>query len=135
MESTPRPITGYPSQRLALPLATLGKGLQRLLRPARLAVVMVQAQGEQAIVEVHGALDVRGSERLKRAVALAFEEGSSQVTIELSKATRVTPAGVAALVEASERAGAGAVQLAGLSPEFRWLLEKAGLHMVLEIME
>jgi anti-anti-sigma factor len=135
MESTPRPITGYPSQRLVLPLSTLGKGLQRLLRPERLAVVMVATHAEQAIVEVHGALDVRGAERLKRAVALAFEEGAITVTIELSGATRVAPAGVAALVEASERAGPGAVQLSGLRPEFRWLLEKAGLHMVLEIME
>ena len=138
MESTPRPITGYARtwpQRIPLPLATLAKGMRRLLRPSGLAVIMVRPDAEETIVEVRGALDAKGAQRLKLAVSMAVAEGARQVTIDLGGASRIGASGVAALVEATQRAGGMSVQLATVPPEVRLLLEKAGLHMVLEIGE
>ena len=138
MESTPRPITGYtrtwPS-RIPLPLAALAKGVRRLARPQRLAILMVRPAGEEAIVEVRGPLDGKGAQRLKLAVSMALDEGATRVTIDLSEATRVGASGVAALVEATQRADGREVRLARLPAEVRHLLEKADLHRVLEIVE
>lgn len=138
MESTPRPITGYARtwpQRLPLPLAALATGMRRLLRPSGLAVIMVRPEAEGTIVEVRGALDARGAQRLKLAVGMALSEGASRVTIDLAGATRIAPPGLAALVEATQQAGGATVQLVQVGAEVRLLLEKAGLHMVLEIGE
>lgn len=138
MESTPRPITGYPRtwpSRIPLPLAALAKGVRGVLRPSGDALVMVRPSDSETVVEVRGALDVKGAQRLKLAVSLALSEGATQVTIDLSAATRVGPPGVAALVEATQRAEGATVQLIGLRPEVRLLLEKTGLHRVLEIGE
>jgi anti-anti-sigma factor len=96
---------------------------------------MVRPSDAETIVEVRGALDVKGAQRLKLAVSLALAEGARQVTIDLSATTRLGPPGVAALVEATQRAEGATVQLSGLRPDFRLLLEKTGLHRVLEIRE
>ena len=138
MESTPRPITGYtrtwPS-RIPLPLAALAKGVRRLARPNHLAIVLGRPDGEEAIVQVHGPLDGKGAQRLKLAVSMALSEGATRVTIDLSEATRIGAPGVAALVEATQRADGREVRLAKLPAEVRLILEKADLHRVLEIVE
>lgn len=138
MESTPRPITGYPRSwpsRIPLPLAALAKGVRGLVRPSGDALVMVRPSETEAVVEVRGALGVKGAQRLKLAVALALSEGAREVTIDLSAATRVGPPGLAAMVEVTQRAEGARVLLTGLRPEIRLLLEKTGLHRVLEIGE
>ncbi|MNK79249.1 STAS domain protein [compost metagenome] len=138
MESTPRPITGYPRtwpERIPLPLAALAKGVRGLVRPSGDALLMIRPSETETVVEVRGALDVRGAQRLKLAVAIALSEGAQQVTIDLSEATRLGPPGLAALVEATQRAEGTTVQLCGLRTEVRLLLEKTGLHRVLEIRE
>jgi anti-anti-sigma factor len=109
--------------------------MRRLLRPSGLAVIMMRPDAEETIVEVRGALDAKGAKRLKLAVSMAVAEGARQVTIDLAGASRIGAPGVAALVEATQRAGEATVQLAQVPPEVRLLLEKAGLHMVLEIGE
>ena len=138
MESTPRPITGYQRalpQRVPFPLSGLAKGLMRVARPEPLAIVLSRPAPEEAVVEIRGALTAKGAQRLKLAVFQALEEGARQVTVDLAEASRLDPAGLAALVEATQRAGEARVYLANLSAEARWLLEKASLHTVLEITE
>lgn len=138
MESTPRPITGYPRalpERIPTPLSGLAKGLLRVTRPEPLAVVLCRPTSEEAVVEVRGAFTSKGAQRLKLAVTQALEEGVLSVVIDLSSASRIDPAGLAALVEVTQRAGDTRVVVAHLSPDARLLLEKASLHTVLEIVE
>ena len=138
MESTPRPITGYPRtwpERIPLPLAALAKGVRGVLRPSGDALLMIRPSEGETVVEVRGVLDVKGAQRLKEAVSMAVSEGAQRVTIDLSEATRVGPPGLAALVEATQRSQGVTVQLRGLRTEVRLILEKTGLHRVLEILE
>lgn len=135
MESTPRPITGYPRDllRMPLPLGGLARGLRRLARPQPLAIAVSHGAATEALVQVQGGLTAQGAPRLKLAVAQLTQEGASQVTIDLSEASRIDPAGVAALVEVTQRSGPARILVVGLGPEARLLLEKACLHTVIEI--
>lgn len=138
MESTPGPITGYtrawPS-RIPVPLQVLTAGLRRVARARRLEIGVSRPDPEEAIVQVRGPLGVRGAARLKQAIASCVSEGVGRLTIDLSEASRVGPAGVAALVEATQCAAGREVRLTRLPMELRFLVEKAGLHRVLEIVE
>lgn len=133
MESTPRPMTGFPPQRLPLPIFRLAGGARGFWRLARGAEFFWRAEGDEAIVEVRGALLGPGAARLKEAATTALEAGAARLRIDLSGATRVGPGGLAALVEISQRLGVERVLVTGLRPELRLLLVRAGLHQVLEI--
>jgi anti-anti-sigma factor len=87
-----------------------------------------------AVVEVHGALGAHEARDLKRIVGATLAEGVPGMTIDLGAAGRIAPAGLAALVDLSQRAN-GTLRLARLKPEVRLLLEQAGLHVIVEIVE
>ncbi|GEM_PF-3046627 len=138
MESTPRPIPGYPRalpQRIPFSLAALATGLRGFSRPREPVLTLARPSVEEAVLAVRGALSTAGALDLKRLVSEALVDGASQVTIDLREATRIGPAALAAMVEVTQRAGAVGVQVVGLSPEARLLLEKASLHVVIEILE
>lgn len=133
MESTPRPILGSPREAQRLPLLDLlFRGLRRASR-GEARGLHLRPGLEATVVEVHGALGAREASALKQLVREVLASGAERVTIDLACAGRVTPAGLAALVELGRRGGR--VGLSGLRGELRLLIEKAGLHAVVEIVE
>lgn len=129
MESTPRPIVGY-ARTGPGPLGILAR---RLSGSPGLSLIWVRPGAEETVLEVQGPLDGAGARRLKAALEGAIAEGALALTVDLSQATKLTAPGIAALVELSQRGVP--LKLARLRPEARHLLERAGLHAVLEIME
>lgn len=133
MESTPRPILGSPREAGRLPILSLvtrafvrrSRGQERSLH--------VRAGLEETVVEVRGVMGGREAGELKRLVQEALASGTGRVTIDLACAGRVSPLALAALVELARRGGR--VGLARLEGDLRLLMEKAGLHAVVEIVE
>lgn len=99
-------------------------------------LVRIQEQGAAVLIEVkEERLDAHNSGELKAQMLGLFEEGKSNLVVDLQEVRFVDSSGLGALVSGFKNASArnGNLKLSGLQPQVKSMFELTRLHRVFEI--
>ena len=99
--------------------------------------VAIRHDGNAAIVEVRGEVDLYSSPRMREALVGLTDGRSPAVLVDLSRVEYMDSSGVATLVEGLQlaRQYGGQFKLAGLAPAIRDVFRFARLEKVFDIYE
>lgn len=99
--------------------------------------LIVDHQGAATRVVLSGELDIATAPRLQTVMRGIEETGHSAVVFDLTNVTFCDSSGLGAIVTIHEElaAGGGSLQLTGLSPSLRKVVEITGLSRTLHVIE
>jgi len=100
-------------------------------------ILKIEESGDVVLIEVkEERLDAHNSSDLKTQMLNLFDEGKSQLVVDLSEVRFVDSSGLGALVSGFKNASArsGNLKLCGLQPQVKSMFELTRLHRVFEIL-